>query len=375
MRAIIGICLVLVIIGVVSAEAAEGQIICVPLSSLQVAIDETKDGDLIIVEKEVSFSDTITESISFRGKAITVRGFDNCSGMNFLIHLAADVPAFIFNSGEGPDSVLEGFHISGRDQESATVGAIEISNASPTIRNCWLTNMSGPQGAAISVKDGGVTIENSQISSNRGIFGAMQVDGKSNAKIINSIFTNNRAAIVAIAGAVISLDGCEISDNDGSYPFTSSAIFLKAATGTVKNSKIFGNSSICCGAIYVSNGSALVMENSVVTANTSDGGNIYLTKDSSATISSCQLVCNGWPSYPHNGSEVILDETCRLEIRDSTIMIATPDWLTYYPSSDEKAGEKPNVTVLGVRLITPESNQELQELNSDFSFKRYGSIP
>jgi len=101
-------------------------------AAIQNAIDAARPGAVICVQPGV-----YTGQIDFKGKAITVM---SPTALSATLDGAGVGPVVTFTSGEGYASVLTGFKIT---HGAATVGGgIRILNASPTIRNCLVTNNS-----------------------------------------------------------------------------------------------------------------------------------------------------------------------------------------------------------------------------------------
>ncbi len=150
--------------------------------TIQQAIDAARDGDIVLVQPG-----TYLESIRFRGKAITVRAAGLSSGQAIrrtAIAGRARGSCVVFDQGETPASVLEGFALSegrGATVESETGsfaagGGVLCVNSSPTIRCCWILAGDTHYGGGIA------------------IFGASQ------ARIVNCLITDNRARL---GGAVL----------------------------------------------------------------------------------------------------------------------------------------------------------------------------
>jgi len=153
-------------------------------STIQAAIDDCNDGDVVIVEQN-TYIGPGNRDIDFKGKAITVQSIDpedprvvtatvidcqNVSGHR----------GFYFHSGEGPDSVVRGLTVT---RGHAAGGGIYCADSNPTISRCIITgnrtrdgsSSSGWEGPAGNGEDGGgvycngssAVIENSMIMGNR----------------------------------------------------------------------------------------------------------------------------------------------------------------------------------------------------------------
>lgn len=107
--------------------------------NIQAAIDDANDGDTVLVA-DGTYTGPGNRDIHFLGKAIAVRSTDpNDPGVvpATVIDCQYAGRGFIFDSGEEPNSVLDGFTIThGRSSEG---GAIHCYKSSPTITNCVMT--------------------------------------------------------------------------------------------------------------------------------------------------------------------------------------------------------------------------------------------
>ncbi len=123
--------------------------------TIQAAIDAAVAGDVIIVG-DGTWSGDGNRDIDFRGKAVTLRSKNgsgtciiNCGGST------AEHTGFIFQTGEGRDSVVEGFTITnGRHDRAGAIycsyGNIHDAKASnPTIRRCIIRNNYGEAAGGI----------------------------------------------------------------------------------------------------------------------------------------------------------------------------------------------------------------------------------
>jgi hypothetical protein len=108
-------------------------------NNIQAAIDDSNDGDTIIVS-DGTYTGDGNRDIDFLGKAITLRSENgpvnciiDCQGSEADPHRG-----FTFHSGEGPNSVLAGLTITNGARFGA--GGIHCEYSSPKITNCVITN-------------------------------------------------------------------------------------------------------------------------------------------------------------------------------------------------------------------------------------------
>jgi len=106
-------------------------------ASIQAGIDAAVPGDTVLVAAG-TYSGTGYYSISFRGKALTVRSVYGAS------HTILNVDAsrgFVFSHGETRDAVLDGFTITNAAMGDGGGAGIYCANGScPTIRNCLVAH-------------------------------------------------------------------------------------------------------------------------------------------------------------------------------------------------------------------------------------------
>jgi hypothetical protein len=264
-----------------------------PFCSIQDAIVTAFDGDEILVAPG-----TYLETIDFDAKAVDLR---SSGGALVTVIDGQGVGRVVTaTSGEGPDTVLDGFTITGG---VASYGAgMYVDGAEPTVRNCAFTNnVATDAGGAMSV--GGfstVTITDCQFIGNAAVigagilnggFGAVTLDGCTFVKnaadvgsginsrplstlvVLDSIFAGNADPVgVAAAGifafeASLIVDRCVFSGNpvaaiecgDGALQVTNS-IFVGN-----KGNAVFGGgildlnpSSLIANCLFVGNVSSFI---------------------------------------------------------------------------------------------------------------------
>lgn len=135
--------------------------------SIELAVSYARDGDTITVG-----DGTFLGRVDFRGKKITLR---SQNGPAACIVVGGDGQGFIFQSGEGPDTVISGFTITNCKVWEGDGGGIYCSGASPTIDNCVIQGNFNhdTRGGGIFCSNGAAPmIRNCRISGNNytGIF-------------------------------------------------------------------------------------------------------------------------------------------------------------------------------------------------------------
>jgi hypothetical protein len=191
---------------------------------IQMAIDNSKNGDVILVSPGV-----YSENINFSGKAITVAGTnvsDPTVVANTIIHGVGHTSVVTFSSGEDSNSILAGLTITGGygtlvDDLVTNVywgGGVFCYLASPTIVGNVIIGNTGPDG---SISDAGygvgiacvqsdATIIRNRITGNGGYAGGGILTYFGNARIVSNLIYSNSAT--AGGGAVL-IEGSEFLNN------------------------------------------------------------------------------------------------------------------------------------------------------------------
>ena len=133
--------------------------------TLQTAIDAASNGWEIVVADGV-YSGEGNRDIDFKGKAITIRSANgpenciiDCQGSTDDNHVA-----FVFQRGEDPNSVIDGFKII-----RAYGSAITCEESSPLVKNCIITDCVSTSGIIDVYKGAEITIVNCALYGNYGI--------------------------------------------------------------------------------------------------------------------------------------------------------------------------------------------------------------
>ncbi|MBN2180621.1 MAG: S8 family serine peptidase [Sedimentisphaerales bacterium] len=246
--------------------------------TIQAAINAASDGDTIWVADGL-YTGTENRNIDFKGKAITLKsenGPESCIIDCFL----KDQEGFAvyFHSGEGPDSVINGFtlmngYVGGRG------GAISCDQSSPTITNCiFQANKAGKYGGAIynfnnssptitycTFYQNSAGINQSESGNGGGICNLIN----SNPNIIDCLFFRNSATY----------QGGGIYNDDYSEPVIIRCTFKE-------NSAKYG------GGIYNYFNSNPTLSNCLFTANSADYGGAIQNAEATVTLKNCVLTTN-----------------------------------------------------------------------------------
>lgn len=190
-----------------------------PYTTIQSAIVAASPMDTVLVAPGVYH-----EQIDFLGKDISVVASSPAVRDSHVIDGGGTGPIVRMVLGEGPAARLDGFTISGgvglnpnwNSSTSGGVGGLEIVQASPTIRRCWiLGNQGGTSGiyggdggaGGVSVVSGSPRLEDCEIRSNRGGGGAGSGSGFSPG--------DGGDGAASVTSGSLHLSRCIFTDNSG----------------------------------------------------------------------------------------------------------------------------------------------------------------
>jgi predicted outer membrane repeat protein len=243
-------------------------------NDIQSAIDSAHNGNTVIVR-----DGTYYENIIFNGKAITLQS-ENGSATTIIDGSDTD-RVVVFNSGEGPNSIIRGFTVRNGRANSPTSfghgGGIYCQNASsPTIEECVITNNNAANdgGGMACVDSSSPIITNCEFNANTAIYGGgIFVYTNSSPAFVNCTFTDNEATGVGSGGGM----HCDQS----SSPFLQDCVF-------VNNSTPNNGGGLSCD-----DGSAPDLVNCVFTNNSAlNGGGLSCDDGSPATLLNCTFENN-----------------------------------------------------------------------------------
>ena len=275
-----------------------------PYCSIQTAIDNAVDTDEIVVAPGTYF-----ETINFLGKAVWLLS----SGGAEVTTIDANLPRGEFasvvtcDSGEGPDTVLDGFTITGgtgKDVFGAGItrgGGMYNFLSSPTVVNCdFIRNSATESGGGMWNNSSSPTVNNCTFDGNSAVhplgvgFGGGISNRVSNPRVTNCTFFMNSACI--FGGAMSNSDSCPIVTN---CRFTANTagesgggIYSHGSSPTVTNCTFTGNTATHQGGgMRNSNSSDPTVTNCTFSGNSANtgGGMFNSASSSTVTVTNCIL--------------------------------------------------------------------------------------
>jgi hypothetical protein len=254
-----------------------------PFCSIQTGIDAAVDTDEIVVAPGTYF-----ETFNFLGKAITVR---SAGGPDLTVVDGQQTGSVVTcTSGEGPDTVLQGFTITGGTGDSSQMdtrgGGMLNEFSDPTVSHCVFLDNTAALGAGMHNEEADPIVADCVFMGNQteipGIGGAILSDLGS-PLVTDCLFIGNSGGIgggMFIGGGSATIIGCALLDNAASV--SGGGIASANSDTIVVNCVLAGNSAEASdgGGIYHgSSGATLQLINCTLTRNDAfdDGGGIYLT--------------------------------------------------------------------------------------------------
>ena len=296
--------------------------------TIQSGIDAAKNGDTVLVADGIYRGDG-NVNIDFKGKEITVKSLNGAKATIIDCGEVDETRGFTFHNDETHDSVLDGFTI--RNGVHELGGGIYCNNASPTIKNCVITenrsvapNLQGRGGGGIYCfsSDAVITackiIDNSADSNQGGgvLFTGSTTQNKSQPSLINCTISKNEGDGVFCYDDVNPvIKDCTVSQNNGrgivynrfarsNNPITDCLITQNRGSGiecrfysymNITDSIITRNKAEFGGGIYCDGSSIIDVSDCVIAQNvaTKSGGGIYVhSKRGHAEITRCTITRN-----------------------------------------------------------------------------------
>jgi predicted outer membrane repeat protein len=323
-------------------------------TTIQAAIDAAVDGDTVIVQPG-AYTGAGNRDISFKGKAITVRGTDpndwdvvrrtiiDCQGTQSEPHRG-----FLFATGEGPNSVLSGVTITGGCAPDIALdiykrligGGICCSQSSPSIIRCRIIgNFAQSGGGGVFAYNGNPTICQceflSNVNSSVGA-GAIEVWG-GGAVIAHCLVANNYGdycgGVSCRSTSAFWMENCLIRHNEGRYE--SAGVRIESvANATILHCTITENhieeGRYGAGLCVVNNPKMVWLKNCILSGNSCRGTRdketqIYWSGDRYADYCCIEGWDGKWAGVGSFGTDPLLTRDARLRPDSPCIDAGDPD--------------------------------------------------
>jgi len=254
-----------------------------PYCMILLAINAAVDTDEIVVAPGTYF-----ETINFLGKAISLRS----SGGPQVTVIDAQCSGTVVtcSSGEGPDTVLNGFTIT--NGVGLLGGGMFNSSSSPTVTNCtFINNDADAGGGMFNHNNSDPAVTSCTFAGNFAVIGGgMANDGNSDPTVANCRFSGNSAGN---GGGMFNWDSspalasCTFSGNSAG---NGGGMYNRNSNPTLANCTFSGNDAgRYGGGMYNWDSSEPSVINCTFSHNDASGGGGMHNDDSSPTVANCIL--------------------------------------------------------------------------------------
>jgi Protein of unknown function (DUF1565). len=264
-----------------------------PFALIQHGINAASDGDTVLVH-----TGTYVENINFNGKNISVIGENR---ETTIIDGNQSGSVVSFNHGELQTTLLKGFTItngigSNDDYIDRYGGGIYCFNASPILDDLTISNNSSHAGGGVYLHNFNSTFTNSTIANNSSNLGGGIFHHSGNADYNNLIITNNHAdeggGINFNSGDnQVSIYSSDISLNNGTT--SGGGIYVEAATTIIiTDSEVSDNLSAYGGGVYIEGNVELIGSSISNNVAGTSGGGIYFYNGSDGILNNVLITSN-----------------------------------------------------------------------------------
>jgi hypothetical protein len=307
-----------------------------PYCSIQTAIDHAVDGDEVVVAEGTYF-----EAIGFFGKAITVRSTDPGDPAvvaNTVIDGTGHFHVVQCVSGEGSETVLEGFVITGGNADGTAPdnrgGGMYNFVSSPTVTNCAFTgNSASFFGGGMHNQGGSPTVTSCSFSGNTASIGGGMANSEGGSPAVTDCsFSGNTAGNLGAGMANLGGDSsptvtnCSFSGNAGGI---GGGMGTSGGSPVVTSSTFLDNTADFGAGMLNGGGSSPSVVNCAFSGNTagSDGGGMH-NAGSTVTVINCTFTGN---SATLGGG--LSNEESSPAVANSILWGNSPDELSGSPST------------------------------------------
>lgn len=262
---------------------------------IQEALNAADAGDEIEVGPR-----TYVEHINLLGKALTLRSCDGPA--TTIIDGAASGTVVVCASGEGPDTVIEGFTITnGRERTGAGTigGGMHIASASPTLNHCvFSANRSRIVGGGICNQNGNPALTDCTFAGNVAeVAGGGMYNDAGSPTLIRCTFTANWTEYEGSGGGVFNyqcnptLLHCTFTGN--SADVEGGGILNQQSSPTLISCAFGNNSASDGGGLCNRYYSSPTLTNCTFSANTAaSGGGMFNGHTTHPTLTNCTFIAN-----------------------------------------------------------------------------------
>jgi hypothetical protein len=279
--------------------------------TIQAGIDAAVDGDTVLV---ASGEYVITEPVTFRGKAITVKSEAGRDETTIRMGTPADTnrgSVVMFENNETAASVLDGFTITGGSGSSVLPlnefcgGGVLFDASFGTLMNCTIVQNSARHGGGVIAFSGSSTtlIDCAVVENTAKNGGGVMVYSGSSTTLTNCIIRGNSATGITFGvdgyggglfcgmNSLMTLTKCNITGNSGVRG--GGGVHCSQNLSLIMTDCVITNNTVqyAGGGLVCDSGSA-ILNNCVIARNTGamwGGGLCSAFADSSMTISNCTI--------------------------------------------------------------------------------------